>query len=142
MVYMVGALRQLGAPLKGTTLQAAMNNMQQRVYRPPNVAGWEGGMSWLNTNTVLGRWDLITRVQYLKYSQLLHGHGGAARSTSSARRRRRPSTARTRPSTARGSRPGRATACMAYATTAHGDADQHDGGHELPPAADLHPADR
>ena len=29
-----------------------MNNMQQRIYRPPNVAGWEGGMSWLNTNTV------------------------------------------------------------------------------------------
>ena len=54
MVYMVGALRQLGAPLKGTFMQGAMNNMQQRVYRPPNVAGWEGGMSWLNTNTVLG----------------------------------------------------------------------------------------
>ena len=54
MVYMVGALRQLGAPLKGTYMQAAMNNMQQRVYRPPNVAGWEGGMSWLNTNTVPG----------------------------------------------------------------------------------------
>ena len=30
-------------------MQGAMNNMQQRVYRPPNVAGWEGGMSWLNT---------------------------------------------------------------------------------------------
>ena len=44
-------------------MQGAMNNMQQRVYRPPNVAGWEGGMSWLNTNTVLGRCDLITRVQ-------------------------------------------------------------------------------
>jgi uncharacterized protein (DUF1800 family) len=68
MVYMAGALRQLGAPLRGTTLQTAMNNMQQRVYRPPNVAGWEGGMSWLNTNTVLARWDLITRVQWLKYS--------------------------------------------------------------------------
>ena len=38
-----------------------MNNMQQRVYRPPNVAGWEGGMSWLNTNTVQGRFDLIDR---------------------------------------------------------------------------------
>ena len=36
-----------------------MINMQQRIYRPPNVAGWEGGMSWLNTNTVQGRFDLI-----------------------------------------------------------------------------------
>ena len=45
-----------------------MNNMQQRIYRPPNVAGWEGGMSWLNTNTVQGRFDMVTRAQYLKYS--------------------------------------------------------------------------
>jgi hypothetical protein len=50
-----------------------MTNMQQRVYRPPNVAGWEGGFSWLNTNTVQGRWDLITRVQYLKYSSYYSG---------------------------------------------------------------------
>ena len=42
--------------------------MQQQPYRPPNVAGWEGGMSWLNTNTVLGRFDMIVQAQYLKYS--------------------------------------------------------------------------
>ena len=75
---MVGVLRQLGAPLKGTSMQGAMNNMQQRVYRPPNVAGWEGGMSWLNTNTVQGRFDLVTRVQYLKYSSAYSGHGQSA----------------------------------------------------------------
>ena len=73
IVYMVGVLRQLGAPLKGASMQGAMNNMQQRVYRPPNVAGWEGGMSWLNTNTVQGRFDLVTRVQYLKYSSAYSG---------------------------------------------------------------------
>ena len=61
-------LRQLGAPLKGNHMQGAMINMQQQLYRPPNVAGWEGGMSWLNTNTVQGRFDLIVRAQYLKYS--------------------------------------------------------------------------
>ena len=37
-------------------------------YWPPNVAGWEGGMSWLNTNTVQGRFDLVVKAQYLKYS--------------------------------------------------------------------------
>lgn len=68
IVFMVGALRQLGAPMKGNQLQAPMNNMQQRIYRPPNVAGWEGGMSWLNTNTVQGRFDTVRIVQYLKYS--------------------------------------------------------------------------
>ena len=42
-------------------------------------------MSWLNTNTVQGRFDLVTRVQYLKYSN--YYSGGAAqlrRSTSPA----------------------------------------------------------
>ena len=63
MVYIVGVLRQLGAPLKHNAIEAAMNNMQQTVYFPPNVAGWEGGMSWLNTNTVQGRFDLIARLQ-------------------------------------------------------------------------------
>ena len=42
--------------------------MQQQPYRPPNVAGWEGGTSWLNTNTVMGRFDMVVKAQYLKYS--------------------------------------------------------------------------
>jgi uncharacterized protein (DUF1800 family) len=68
IVYMIGVLRQLGAPMKHSQLQAPMNNMQQRIYRPPNVAGWEGGMSWLNTNTVQGRFDTVRIAQYLRYS--------------------------------------------------------------------------
>jgi uncharacterized protein (DUF1800 family) len=78
IVYLVGVLRSFGAPLRGSLMQGAMNNMQQRVYRPPNVAGWEGGLSWLNTNTVQGRWDLITRVQYLRYSNYYAGGSPAA----------------------------------------------------------------
>lgn len=68
IIYMVGVLRQLDAPVKHTQLQGPMNNMQQRIYRPPNVAGWEGGMSWLNTNTVQARFDTVRIAQYLKYS--------------------------------------------------------------------------
>ncbi len=68
IVQLAGVLRQLGAPLKHNSMQTAMINMQQRIYRPPNVAGWEGGMSWLNTNTVQGRFDLIVKAQYLRYS--------------------------------------------------------------------------
>ena len=68
IVYLVGVLRQLGAPMKGNSMTAALTNMQQRPYRPPNVAGWEGGMSWLNTNTVQGRFDAAVRAQALTYS--------------------------------------------------------------------------
>jgi uncharacterized protein (DUF1800 family) len=73
IVYIVGALRQFDAPLRHNHVEVAMNAMQQKVYFPPNVSGWEGGLSWLNTNTVQGRFDLIGRLQQLKYSNYYDG---------------------------------------------------------------------
>jgi hypothetical protein len=54
-------------------VRIALDNMQQRPYRPPNVAGWEGGLAWFNSNTVQARFDAIVRVQYLKYSTYYAG---------------------------------------------------------------------
>jgi uncharacterized protein (DUF1800 family) len=68
VVYMVGVLRQLGAPMKGAVVTGALANMQQLPYRPPNVSGWEGGLSWFNTNTVQARFDAVVRSQFLKYA--------------------------------------------------------------------------
>ena len=68
VIYAAGVLRQLGVPLRGNRLRQALIAMQQQPYRPPNVAGWEGGMSWLNTNTVQARFDMVMQAQYLKYS--------------------------------------------------------------------------
>ena len=76
IVYLVGLLRAVGAPLKGNYLRVALDNMQQRPYRPPNVAGWEGGLSWFNSNTVQARFDAAVRVQYLKYSNAANGYPG------------------------------------------------------------------
>ena len=73
VVYLVGLLRALGAPMKGTHVRVALDNMQQRPYRPPNVAGWEGGLAWFNSNTVQARFDAMVRVQYLKYSTYYPG---------------------------------------------------------------------
>ena len=33
--------------------------MGQLPYFPPTVAGWEGGLSWLNTNTALARFGFV-----------------------------------------------------------------------------------
>jgi uncharacterized protein (DUF1800 family) len=68
VIYAAGVLRQLGVPLKGGSLRSALVGMQQHPYRPPNVAGWEGGLSWLNTNTVQARFDMVVKAQYMKYS--------------------------------------------------------------------------
>jgi uncharacterized protein (DUF1800 family) len=78
VVYLVGVLRAMGVPMKGNYMTGALTNMQQRPYRPPNVAGWEGGLSWLNTNTVQGRFDLIVRAQYLLYSAATASYPRAA----------------------------------------------------------------
>ena len=36
-----------------------MDSMGQLPYFPPTVAGWEGGLSWLNTNTALARFGFV-----------------------------------------------------------------------------------
>jgi uncharacterized protein (DUF1800 family) len=76
VVYTVGILRALGVPLKWFWVPEALRNMQQHLYRPPNVAGWEGGLSWLNTNTVQARFDLLPRVFHLTYG---NGYPGGPR---------------------------------------------------------------
>jgi hypothetical protein len=36
--------------------------MGQQLFAPPNVKGWEGGRSWLNTATILARSNFAQRV--------------------------------------------------------------------------------
>jgi uncharacterized protein (DUF1800 family) len=121
VVYLVGVLRALGAPMKGNYMTGALTNMQQRPYRPPNVAGWEGGMSWLNTNTVQGRFDAVLRAQFLKYSNSTNSYprpalvdvdGGAAETAAALVERAHASVGRPWIST------GTRSALLAYASSA------------------------
>ena len=58
VVYVVGAMRALGRRSPTTTAADYLDAMGQVPYFPPTVAGWEGGLSWLNTNTALARFAL------------------------------------------------------------------------------------
>jgi hypothetical protein len=42
-------------PLPAQPLVGRLNAMGQRLFTPPNVKGWPGARSWLNTSTVLER---------------------------------------------------------------------------------------
>ncbi|MGB9691546.1 MAG: DUF1800 domain-containing protein [Candidatus Sumerlaeaceae bacterium] len=54
--YVVALTGQLATPLPPPRLTAlAMRAMGQELFHPPNVKGWEGGRSWMNTNTVFVR---------------------------------------------------------------------------------------
>ena len=62
VVYAVGVMRALGRPITDSTVADYLNSMGQTPYFPPNVSGWEGGLSWLNTNTALARWGFVTEL--------------------------------------------------------------------------------
>ncbi len=70
--YVVVALRTLDAPFSAAnnSLLSATRTMGQELFSPPNVKGWPGGKTWMNTMT------LITRVNFagaLTYEMNRHG---------------------------------------------------------------------
>lgn len=60
IVYVVGAMRAMKLQVEDTTASDYLDAMGQLPYFPPTVAGWEGGISWLNTDTALARFAFIT----------------------------------------------------------------------------------
>jgi uncharacterized protein (DUF1800 family) len=77
IVYVVGAMRAMGLPITDTTASDYLDAMGELPYFPPTVAGWQGGLSWLNTDTALARFDFIsTLLQKVKIKDV-HGESAA-----------------------------------------------------------------
>ena len=57
--YLVGLLKQLeiSSPPVGFPI-VAEQQLGQVLFMPPNVAGWDWGQAWINTNTLLTRYNL------------------------------------------------------------------------------------
>jgi uncharacterized protein (DUF1800 family) len=70
VVFAIGTMRALGLGITDETLYNALRDMGQVPYFPPTVAGWEGGASWLNTNSALARFSAANRLLSLKYATL------------------------------------------------------------------------
>jgi uncharacterized protein (DUF1800 family) len=62
VVYVVGAMRAMGLQVTDTTASDYLDAMGQLPYFPPTVAGWEGGLSWLNTDTALARFGFLSEL--------------------------------------------------------------------------------
>ena len=59
----VGTLRQLElAPAQAVPFAVAAAGMGQNLFAPPNVKGWPGGETWINTHTLLARKQFLDRV--------------------------------------------------------------------------------
>jgi hypothetical protein len=53
--FAVGAVRALGGATDAFQLPGVTTRMGQALFNPPNVAGWPGGVQWINSTTWLER---------------------------------------------------------------------------------------
>jgi uncharacterized protein (DUF1800 family) len=53
--FALGAAKVMGNVVNPRALVSRIDDMGQQLFGPPNVKGWPGGKSWLNTSTVLAR---------------------------------------------------------------------------------------
>ncbi len=55
--YLTTALRSLGATANPKSIVATLNNMGQLPFDPPSVFGWPDGAAWINTSTMIDRYN-------------------------------------------------------------------------------------
>jgi uncharacterized protein (DUF1800 family) len=61
--YAATALRSLGATSNLDGAVAAMGNMGQALFNPPSVFGWPSGSGWIDTASILARYNFPTILQ-------------------------------------------------------------------------------
>jgi uncharacterized protein (DUF1800 family) len=55
----IGFLRALEGTTNSYDLATGLADLGQHLFYPPNVKGWDGGRTWINSSTLLGRANLI-----------------------------------------------------------------------------------
>jgi hypothetical protein len=58
----VGTYKTLGLSEVGETALPSLQQMGQRLFFPPSVAGWPGGKNWLTSGTMIERQNFLTRL--------------------------------------------------------------------------------
>jgi uncharacterized protein (DUF1800 family) len=53
--FVVGTLRMLPGQYNPAQLPSALRQMGHELFNPPSVKGWDGGMDWISTTTLLAR---------------------------------------------------------------------------------------
>jgi uncharacterized protein (DUF1800 family) len=60
--YLASTSRALELHTNALNFQSSLQRMGQRLFDPPNVAGWPGGAQWFNTTTWLERVNQLNRI--------------------------------------------------------------------------------
>jgi uncharacterized protein (DUF1800 family) len=69
----IGLLRALEGTTNAYELAAGMGEIGQRLFYPPNVKGWDGGKTWINSSTLLGRANLVHRLLHHEKTRFAGG---------------------------------------------------------------------
>ncbi len=63
--WLVGSVRMLERDLPpGPVCSNFLANLGQDLFAPPNVKGWDGGISWITTNNLLARYNQAEKLVY------------------------------------------------------------------------------
>ena len=58
----IGLLRTTGTSVNFFQLSDQLEMLGQLPFYPPNVKGWDGGRSWINSSTLIARSNLVSRI--------------------------------------------------------------------------------
>ena len=93
--WLVGTVRVLETDLPPAPVcNAILRQLGQELFAPPNVKGWDGGLTWITTNTLLLRYNLAAALVFGDLSALgdvgRRDNPPAARRLANRLRQRRP----------------------------------------------------
>ena len=60
--FFAGFLRNLQGSTNLIELSKGLGSLGQQLFFPPNVKGWDGGRTWINSSTLLARTNLMHRL--------------------------------------------------------------------------------
>jgi len=69
----VGLLRGLEATTNLQALAEGTARVGQELFYPPNVKGWDGGRTWINSSTLLGRANLVRQIVHNDKTRFARG---------------------------------------------------------------------
>ncbi|MBI1349081.1 DUF1800 family protein [bacterium] len=58
--YVLGLLRPLGEQIHWRRVTTVLANLGQDLFEPPSVKGWEGGRHWIQSTSLILRWNFAT----------------------------------------------------------------------------------
>lgn len=68
--FVIGSLKILQVSQLDNDCATLMSRMGQNLFEPPNVKGWDGGLAWIATDTMMERFNFTSRLTQQKFDAL------------------------------------------------------------------------